>query len=238
METLLWLAQIGNLEIHPWYSRTNPEPDARMLPTTFSGSVQALEASALNYPDCMVFDLDPYLYSGAEQGGEEPELHRRGFAQVCIVARWLKTLLDELGLEAFVKTSGKSGLHVLVPILRQFDYDAVRGISAQICRFVLEQHPETLTMDWAVDRRRGKVFLDHNQNTRGKTLASPYSPRALDGAPVSMPVRWAELEDIYPTQFRIGTVVDRLAGVGDIWSDVLKCKNDLTAAAAAWSTVA
>ncbi|MBV9324993.1 MAG: non-homologous end-joining DNA ligase [Chloroflexi bacterium] len=229
VETLLWLAQIGNLELHPWYSRINPEPDARRLPTIFSGSVETLEASVLNYPDFMVFDLDPYLYSGAERGGEEPELHREGFARACTAARWLKTLLDELDLRSFVKTSGKSGLHVLVPILREFDHDTVRRISAHICRYVLEHHPESVTMEWSVDRRRGKVFLDHNQNTRGKTLASPYSPRALPGAPVSMPVAWAELDDVYPTDFRIATVGARLADVGDIWSDLLECKNDLGA---------
>jgi len=80
-ETLFWLAQIANLELHPWYSRTSPEPDAHGRPQIFSGSVEALEASILNYPDFMVFDLDPYLYSGAEKSGEDPLLHRQGFAR-------------------------------------------------------------------------------------------------------------------------------------------------------------
>jgi bifunctional non-homologous end joining protein LigD len=148
---------------------------------------------------------------------------------VCKVASWLRTIFDELRLRAFVKTSGKSGVHVLVPILRHFDYDTVRGMSEQICRYVLRQHPDAVTMEWSVDRRRGKVFLDHNQNVRGKTLASAYSPRALPGAPVSMPLRWEELEDVYPTDFRMATALERLAQHGDIWSSILESKNDLEA---------
>ena len=84
-------------------------------------------------------------------------------------------------------------------------------------------------MEWSVDRGRGRVFLDHNQNGRGKTLATAYSPHALPGAPVSMPVRCEELEHTYPTDFRMATAPDRLAQVADIWSWILEAKNDLEA---------
>jgi bifunctional non-homologous end joining protein LigD len=228
LATLVWLAQIANIELHTWYSRTENEPDAGGLPHSFSGSVEAFEASVLNYPDFMVFDLDPYLYSGREAPRSQPELHQEGFERTAQAARWLKEVLDELQLPSFVKTSGKTGLHVFVPIKRDVDYDAVRGMSEQICRFVQRQHPDETTMEWAVERRRGKVFLDHNQNTRGKTLATPYSPRALPGAPVSMPLRWDEVGQIYPTEFTLYTAAPRVRERGDLWRDVLDHKADLT----------
>src|SRR5205814_5291576 len=89
LPTLLWLGQIANLELHTWYSRTAPEPDAQDLPRTFGGSVEALEASVLNFPDFIVFDLDPYLYSGQEEPSGEPSLHREGFVKTCQAASWL-----------------------------------------------------------------------------------------------------------------------------------------------------
>ena len=216
VETLIWLGQIANIELHTWYSRTDNEPDARGLPHSYAGSVEAFEASVLNYPDFMVFDLDPA--EGAD------------FAQTCRVALWLKDVLDDLRLPSFVKTSGKTGLHVFVPILRQFNYDVVRAISDQICRFVHRRHPRETTMEWTVQQRRGKVFLDHNQNTRGKTLATPYSPRALPGAPVSMPIEWAELGSVSPRQFTLWTALQRIEQLGDLWHDLLEHKADLSRA--------
>jgi bifunctional non-homologous end joining protein LigD len=103
-------------------------------------------------------------------------------------------------------------------------------MSEQICRFVHRQHPRETTMEWSVEQRRGKVFLDHNQNTRGKTLATPYSPRALPGAPVSMPIRWDEIDDIAPGQFTLQTAPKRLVDVGDLWEKILDEKNDLARA--------
>jgi bifunctional non-homologous end joining protein LigD len=228
LATLIWLAQIANIELHTWYSRRTNEPDAHGLPHSFGGSVEAFEASVLNFPDFMVFDLDPYLYSGREQHGAQPELHAAGFELTRQAARWLKDVLDELRLPSFVKTSGKTGLHVFVPIVRQFNYDTVRGMSEQICRFVQRRHPDETTLEWSVERRRGKVFLDYNQNTRGKTLATPYSPRALPGAPVSMPLRWDELDAVYPENFTLRTAAARLAQVDNLWTDIRNHKADLT----------
>lgn len=216
LATLIWLAQVANIELHTWYSRTENEPDAHGLPHTYNGSIEAFERSVLNFPDFMVFDLDPA--EGAT------------FGNTCEVALWLKEVLDDLRLPAFVKTSGKTGVHVFVPILRHFNYDLVRGISAQICRFVQRQHPLETTLEWSVDRRRGKVFLDYNQNTRGKTLATPYSPRALPGAPVSMPLEWDELAAIAPEQFTLRTAHTRLDRAGDLWRDILEDKADLARA--------
>jgi bifunctional non-homologous end joining protein LigD len=181
----------------------------------------------LNYPDFIVFDLDPYIYSGKEKKGEEPELNRKAFAKTCEVARWLKDVLDSLSLSSFVKTTGRTGLHIYVPILRELDYDSARAACETICRFVLQQHPRDVTMEWTVEKRAGKIFLDHNQNVRGKTLASIYSPRVLPEAAVSMPLHWSELDDIYPSEFTVLNAPARLAATGDLWADILEAKHDL-----------
>jgi bifunctional non-homologous end joining protein LigD len=83
-------------------------------------------------------------------------------------------------------------------------------------------------MEWSVDKRTGKIFFDHNQNSRGKTLASVYSARPHPTGAVSMPVRWDELGDIYPPDFTILTAPDRLRDVGgDLWAGILESKHDL-----------
>ena len=85
-----------------------------------------------------------------------------------------------------------------------------------------------------MQKRTGKIFFDHNQNVRGKTLASIYSPRPQPAAAVSMPLRWDELEDIYPTDFTILTAMDRLREAGgDLWKDVLGQKHDIESLLAA-----
>ncbi|MCH8994913.1 MAG: DNA ligase D [Chloroflexi bacterium] len=227
LPTLLWLGQLADLELHTSYSRVSPEPDGHHLSTDFTGSREQIERSLLNYPDFIVFDLDPYIYSGREAKGAEPELNRKAFAKTREVAFWLKEVLDSLSLSSFVKTTGKTGLHIYVPILRRIDYAAVRAACETISRHVLQSHPRAVTMEWAVDKRPGKVFLDHNQNVRGKTLASIYSPRALPEAAVSMPLSWEELADSYPTDFTMLTAPERLAQIGDLWAGILESKHDL-----------
>jgi bifunctional non-homologous end joining protein LigD len=228
LATLVWLAQLADLELHAWMARVQPEPDAHDRPTTFRGSRATLQESVLNYPDFMVFDLDPYIYSGREAAREEPEYNQKGWEKTVEMALSLKDLLDQLRLSSFVKTSGKTGIHVYVPILRHYDYDAVRAATQTLGRFLMQQHPKDVTMEWDTTRRRGKVFFDHNQNTRGKTLAAQYSLRPTAWAGVSMPIAWSELSRIDPTDFNIRTVPARLAARGDVWSDILSRKNDLS----------
>jgi bifunctional non-homologous end joining protein LigD len=229
LPTLLWLAQLADLELHPWLSRIDPNPDARHLTTDFAGSEKNIDGSTLNFPDFMVFDLDPYIYSGKEKAGDEPELNRKAWAKTCEVALHLKEILDQLSLSSFLKTSGRTGLHVHVPVLRQYDYDLIRHASTLIADFLRRGHPDDITLEWTVAKRAGKVFLDQNQNTRGKTLASIYSPRPLPEATVSMPISWNELSRVYPTDFTMFTAPERLAEVGDLWSDILASKHDLEA---------
>jgi bifunctional non-homologous end joining protein LigD len=229
LPTLLWLGQLADLELHTWYSRVSPDPDGAHLPETYAGSDENFDQSRLNFPDFIVCDLDPYIYSGEEKKGDEPELNRKAFKKTVEVALWLKELLDSLSLSSFVKTTGKTGLHIYVPILRQFDYDTVRATAETIGKFLLRAHPRDITMEWATQKREGKVFFDHNQNMKGKTLASLYSPRPLPWAGVSMPVRWDELAHVYPTEFTILNAADRVAETGDLWADILGEKHDLGA---------
>ena len=227
LATLVWLAQLANIELHPWLSRTVPQLDATSLSTEFSGSREAIDASVLNYPDFIVFDLDPYIYSGQEKTGDEPELNKRAFAKGVEVTLALKGILDQLSLSSFLKTSGKTGLHIYVPILRQHDYGITRKTCELIGRFLMQQLPTDITMEWSVSKRSGKIFLDHNQNSRSKNMASIYSLRPLPGAPVSTPLRWDELGSIYPTELTIHTVPERVAGAGDLWAEMLAAKHDL-----------
>jgi bifunctional non-homologous end joining protein LigD len=227
LATLMWLGQLADIELHTWYSRIDPEPDGRHLPLTFAGSRKNIDASLLNYPDFMVFDLDPYIYSGEEKKGAEPELNRAAYLKTCDVALWLKDLLDSMSLSSFVKTTGKTGLHIYVPVLRQFDYDTVRDACATIGKFLMQDHRKDITMEWSVEKRKGKIFFDHNQNSRGKTLASLYSPRPSPQAAVSLPLRWEEIKDVYPADFTILNACERVAKTGDLWANILAAKHDL-----------
>jgi bifunctional non-homologous end joining protein LigD len=229
LPTLLFLAQMGGLELHPWFSRIDPAADAQTRSRTFSGSEANLDKSVLNFPDFVVIDLDPYLYSGKEGKGEEPELHRKAFKRTRDLALRIRDMLARLGLELFAKTSGRTGLHLYLPIVRKFDYDAARSIAETIGRYALQQWPKEVTLEWAVVRRTGKIFFDYNQNSRGKSLASILCPRRHPLGTVSMPINWEQLEKIYPTDFTLRTVPDILEEDGDPWADILDSKHDLTA---------
>jgi bifunctional non-homologous end joining protein LigD len=228
LATLLWLGQIGTLEFHVWHSRANPAPELTGAALDYSSSLEALEASVLNYPDYVVFDLDPYIYSGKEKKGAEPELNDVAFERGKEVAFWLRELMQSMALEPIVKTSGKTGLHVYLPIVRTIDFDAARAVCEAIGRHLMQQHPDIITMEWSTTKRTGKIFFDHNMNARAKTLNVAYSPRGVAGAPVSMPLTWKELERAHPLDFRMDTVMERLQRNGDRWTDALSAKQDLT----------
>jgi len=227
LPTLLWLAQAGTLEFHVWHSRTRPSPDAKSQSTDFSSSLEALEASVLNYPDYLVFDIDPYIYSGKEARGAEPELNVKAFEKGKEVAFWLRELLQGMGLAAIVKTSGKTGLHLFVPIERTLTFEEARGVCEMVGRHLMRQHPKDITMEWKTEKRTGKIFIDYNMNVRGKTLNVAYSPRGVPGAPVSVPLTWDELAKAYPLDFRINTLPDRLERTGDRWQNALRDKQGL-----------
>lgn len=225
LPSLLWLGQIADLEFHTWFSRINPFPDITVPGRIKDGTARIDYLS--RYSDFIIFDIDPYVYSGTEAPGGEPELSRKGFALTCQVARWLKETLDALSLMSFVKTSGKTGLHVYVPIIRQFDFLAVRSAARAVSTYLERLHPKEITTDWAIEKRAGKIFLDYNQNVRGKTLASVYSPRPAAQPSVSTPLSWDELDKVYPADFTIKNVPDRLAKTGDLWDKILESKHDL-----------
>lgn len=227
LATLLWLAQVADLEIHTSHCRIDANPDAEGLAKTFTGSLANIENSLLNYPDFLVLDLDPYLYSGKEKAGEEPELNKKAFEKVCDVALQVKSLLDDMRIKSFVKTSGRTGLHIYVPIFRSVDYDNLREVAKIIGEYLVEDNPNDVTMEWSVAKRTGKIFFDYNMNARGKTLAAPYSLRNSKEATVSMPIKWSELKRIFPTDFTIRNVGSRLRENGDAWLDILEQKNDL-----------
>jgi bifunctional non-homologous end joining protein LigD len=225
LATLLWLGQMGALELHSWYSRTRAEPDGAEGTRDFAGSLENMRASILNHPDYVVFDLDPVRPDERAAPAFDPGR----FASVRKAALWLKEVLDSLGLPSKVKTSGRSGLHVYVPIARNLDFDVVRALSVTIAQHLKALHPREIALEWAVNKRVGEVFVDTNQNVRGKTLASIYSPRATPWGSVSMPLHWDEVPGADPRAFTLATAPARLAEVGDIWGDFLECKADLKA---------
>jgi bifunctional non-homologous end joining protein LigD len=230
LPTMLWLAQSGTLEFHVWHSRAKPGPDAVSKSTDYATSLESLEASVLNYPDYVLFDIDPYIYSGKEAPGGEPELNTVAFEKGKEVAFWLRELLQSMSLESIVKTSGKTGLHVFVPIRRTLDFDAARHVSELVGRHLMRQHPKDITLEWSVPKRTGKIFMDYNMNVRGKTLNVAYSPRGEPGAPVSMPLTWEELASAHPLDFRITNAAQRLSETGDRWRDALDRKQSLESA--------
>lgn len=156
--------------------------------------------SSLEHPDWAVLDLDPK---------EAP------FSSVVRLALAAKSLADALELPAFVKTSGSSGMHVLLTMGARYTHDQARSVAHLLARILVDRHPDIATIDRSLERRGGRVYIDFVQNGRGRLLAAPYTVRERPGAPVSTPLDWAELhEGLDPTSFNIRTVPRRLAALG------------------------
>ena len=182
--TLAYLANLACITPHIWLSRIDKR----------------------EYPDQMVFDLDP---SGAS------------FAPVVETAKAARNLLEQLGLPVYVKTTGSRGLHVVVPLKRQEDFDSVRGFARQVAELLVNQSPNERTLEQRKDKRGERVFLDINRDAYAQTIAPAYAVRPRPGAPVSMPLDWRELDDkaLRPDGITIRNIFERLEKLKDPWKD-------------------
>jgi bifunctional non-homologous end joining protein LigD len=170
----------------------------------------------LDHPDWLVLDLDP---KGAP------------FTDVVKVARALHTILDELELPSFVKTSGATGLHILLPLGARYDYEIVRTFARLLAVMGVEAEPAISTIARPLRSRGGKVYIDFGQNGRGQTIVAPFSVRPLPGAPVSCPLRWEEVSaKLDPARFTIKTAPARFARLGDPVAPVLAGHVDVAVA--------
>jgi bifunctional non-homologous end joining protein LigD len=164
-------------------------------------------------PDFVLFDLDP-----------SPDV---GFPEVVQVALLVKEVLDALELEGFPKTSGSDGMHVLVPIQRRYTYADTREFAEIVARTLERTHRGLVTTEWSKQKRRG-VLIDANQNGEGKTIASVYSVRSREGAPVSTPLRWDEVtEALNPLVFTTDTVLARIERQGDLFEPLLRGRQSI-----------
>jgi len=219
VETLLWIANLGCIEMHPWYSRIKDFDGCN------SSSLYE-EKCGLNFPDFIVFDLDPYIYSGKEKKGQEPEYNIPGFKATVEIAYELKDILEGLTINSYVKMSGKSGLHVYVPISNKYPYEQTKSFAEVMAKLMVSKFPTKVTTEWRTSKRKGKVFFDYNQNARGKTIASVFSLRPTPAATVSMPVSWKKLDSIVPTEYTILSA-PKIIRTNDAWQNILSNKQDI-----------
>ena len=169
-------------------------------------------------PDFVVFDLDP-------PDGD--------FALGVRAARLVGQLMTELGLRAYVKTSGADGVHVFVPIERRHSFDEAHAFAEAVASLLEARHPGVVTTEWLRAKRNG-VLIDYHQNGAGRTTASVYSVRPKPGATVSAPLRWEELEDgLDRRAFTIEVALRRVEDEGDLFEPVLAAGQSLDEATAA-----
>ena len=191
---ILYLVQIGVLEIHTWGSRRD----------------------RLERPDRMIFDLDP-----------DKDLP---FSAVTEAALEVRARLAGLGLESFVKTTGGKGLHVVVPLARGATWEQVHGFSRALAEEMVARDPKRYLAEASKAQRSGRIFIDYMRNGYSATAVAPYSTRAREGAPVSTPLSWAELEKgVAPRDFTVLTVPERLRKLRkDPWKEMGTTKQSLT----------
>jgi len=171
---------------------------------------------SLDHPDWLVLDLDP---KGAP------------FTDVVKVARALHGLLDELALPSYVKTSGATGLHILLPLGARYDYEVTRTFARLLAVMGVEAEPAISTIARPLRSRGGKVYIDFGQNGRGQTIVAPFSVRPLPGPPVSCPLRWEEVTaKLDPARFTIRTAPARFEKLGDPLAPVLSGRIDVAVA--------
>ena len=171
--------QMGTIEFHGWGSKTNK----------------------LEYPDRLVFDLDPDV--GLD------------FNKVKAAAVRLRALLADLGLITFPMLTGGKGIHVIAPLDAKDDWQKVKSFAERFSRAIAEAEPDMFTANIRKNQRKGRIFLDWLRNQRGATAVMPYSARAREGAPVAVPVAWEELDRLKSgAEYSIRDTDELLARVG------------------------
>jgi bifunctional non-homologous end joining protein LigD len=163
-------------------------------------------ARALDSPDQLMFDLDPSI----EDSSRAVDGVRRATAMT-------GELLDELGLTAFVKTTGSRGYHVVVPLRQRESFDETRAFARDVAEVLVRRAPDLLTTEQRKANRGDRVYIDVARNGYGQTAVPPYAVRARPGAPVSTPIEWYELERVAPDEFTVATIMQRLSRRGDAW---------------------
>lgn len=185
VESVLWAAQIGSIELHPYL-----------------GTVDDLD-----HPTVAVFDLDPGAGLGTADAARA----------ACLV----REVLDALGVDSYAKTSGRGGMHVVIPLDRTQGYDEVKRFVRATSELLVREHPGELTATMSARASRaGKVLLDWSQNDPGKSTVAAYSLRAMPAPTVSMPVPWAEVASASPLVVTAEEALARVATSGDVASTV------------------
>jgi bifunctional non-homologous end joining protein LigD len=181
---------------------------------TITPHVWTSRAPNLMHPDVGVFDLDP--------SRDEPEVLRA-------VAVALRELLDELGLPAWVKTSGSKGFHVVTSLDGKTPMSEAAGFAHAVGRLLVQRYPKQLTLEFHKKDRAGRILVDTGRNDYSATFAAAYAVRPKAGAPVSAPCTWEEVirGDVAPATFTLRNVPARIKKFGDVWADMRKRKHSL-----------
>jgi len=169
---------------------------------------------ALDNPDKLIFDLDPSVHD---------------FSKVIEVAFLIKKILEQVGLNPFVMTTGSHGLHVVAPIKPTADFTYSKMFADGCAQLLIAGHPELVTTQLRKDKRENKIFIDTLRNQFGATAVAPYSVRAHPHAPVATPLEWHELENpkLESQTYTIINIFNRLEKIDDPWKDIFKKKKSL-----------
>lgn len=194
-DTLVYLANQGCITPHLWLSR----------------------ADKLEYPDRMIFDIDP---------GKQP------FSLVQQIALEIREILEKLDLVSFPMTTGSQGIHVTVPLNRRSNFDEVRQFARDIAVVLTNKYPQQLTLEMRIAKRRGRLFIDTLRNGFGATAVAPYGARPKPKAPVATPLLWKEVDDAQLTsqKYNVSNIFARLDKKGDVWKSFFKTAHSLTKA--------
>jgi bifunctional non-homologous end joining protein LigD len=161
----------------------------------------------LQRPDRMILDLDP------PDGAEDLGRLRRA-------VRWTRELLEELGLEPFLMTTGSRGFHVVVPLVPEEEFDPVRAFARSAAETLAARHPDRLTTETRKAKRGERIFVDYLRNGYAQTGVPPYAVRARPGAPVATPVGWDELPGLGPRRYTLANLFRRLSRKDDPWAAI------------------
>ncbi len=218
-----------------FFQKRIPDSAPDWLETTTVSTVNGTDSRALVIADiahvvwaanlgCLGFHVWPYLAKDAEHTDElrldlDPQ-PGTDFTNARVVAKELKSLLDEVGVVAYPKTTGNRGIHVYVRLEPRWDSYDVRRAAVGVARELERRRPDIVTAEWWKEDRGERIFLDYNQNCPHKTVFGAWSVRARPGAQVSTPLSWEELDEVHPDELTMDTVPARFEERGDPWKDI------------------